>query len=480
MTALNAIADSLLAEYKASFFPDKGEFRRELFPKSLEFFRATKRRKIVNIFGSNRSSKSISLAYAASCWLTGDYPEWWEGRMFDKPVRMWIAGETGTLVRNNLQRYLIGAKESEGIGCFIGRDKIHSTDYQSKPDGFCSRAIIKAHGGLSVAEFKSYDQGQYRFASDTLDVVVLDEEPRPGIFTEAVTRTGTTRGIVVCGFTALKGITPLVEMLAPEFSGGEAEDPDVTGRENIIIGWEDIPESVLPNSEREILKRSYLPHEITARTQGIPSVGMGLIYPIAESEFVVPDFSPPDHWPRLFALDPGFEAPTAISWWAYDADNDAMYQYGEHYQKHQPIAVHAAAITGRGAWIPGVFDYAGGNITDGKAVGAEYRKAVPNPLSNANKSQQAGHVAVWDRLQTGRFFVFESLRNTRQEFRQYHRDERGRVANTPSHLMDTWRYAATGIQHAKQRPPGFVFNGTHMRAQVGPPVNTTLTAGLWN
>jgi hypothetical protein len=26
--------------------------------------------------------------------LTGDYPEWWEGRRFDHPIEAWVAGET--------------------------------------------------------------------------------------------------------------------------------------------------------------------------------------------------------------------------------------------------------------------------------------------------------------------------------------------------------------------------------------------------
>lgn len=482
LSVLDSLASAIGDQFKASFFADEGPFARHLFPKSLEFFGATSVYKNVNIFGSNRSSKSITLAFAGSCWATGEYPDWWDevgGLRFEKPVRMWIAGETGTLVRNNLQRYLIGVKGSEGQACFIKRDQIEHVAYQSKPEGFAERVQVKGKYGTSLIEFKSYDQGQYRFASDTIDVVILDEEPRAGIFTESMTRTATVQGIVLCGFTALKGITPLVALLAPEFAGGEREDPEVTGRKNIVIGWDDIPPSVLPYREREILKRSYLSHELLARTQGIPSVGSGMIYPISEQDFVVPDFQVPDHWPRLFSMDPGFTAPTAISWWAYDADNDAMYQYGEYYVKGQPIAVHADAIHRRGEWMPGVFDYAGGNITDGKAVGAEYRKALKNPVFSANKSLAIGHVAVWDRLQTGRFFVMQSMRNTRTEFRQYHRDDQGKVADTPSHLLDTWRYAATGIQHAKQRPPGYQFNGHTMRAQYGPPVETSLAAGIW-
>lgn len=482
MLDLSALPAAFGSTYKASFFADSGPYARELFPKSMDFFRATRHRKNVNIFGSNRSAKTTSLAYAISCWLTGDYPDWWEGRRFEKPITAWVAGETGTLVRDALQLYMIGKRETQGQNCFIPADRIEHVSYQNRPEGFAERAQIRSkHGGLSVVHFKSYDQGQVRFASGTIDVGIFDEEPRPGIYTEMMTRTATTGGLVCGGFTALKGITPLVALLAPQFAGGEREDPDETGRENIFIGWDDIPPSVLPYSEREILKRAYGRHEIAARTQGIPSVGSGMIYPISETEFVVPDFQVPDHWPRLFAMDPGFQDPTAISWYAYDADNDALYQYGEHYVKGQPIAVHADAIHRRGDWMPGVFDYAGGNITDGKAVATEYRKAVRNPLHNANKSHSMGHMAVWDRLQTSRFFVFASLRHTLSEFRQYHRDDKGAIADTPHHLLDTWRYAATGVQHAKQRPHGWTFNGEAMRApSADQPVTHIALDALWN
>jgi phage terminase large subunit-like protein len=473
------LAPIFAGRYRDSFFTESGPFARSKFPKSVEFFDATAHYPNVNCFGSNRSSKSTSLMYAAAVWLTGDYPEWWTGRRFEKPVQMWISGETGTLVRNNLQRYLIGSKEALGQISFITTEQIEHASWAGKPEGLCTSALIKSKYGTSKVEFKSYDQGQYRFASDTIDVVILDEEPKAGIFTEAITRVATTNGIVCCGFTALRGITPLVALLAPEFAGMDREDPKETGRKNIVISWADIPPSVLPYEKREFLKKSYLPHELKARTEGIPSVGSGMIYQISESDFVVPDFQVPDHWPRLFAMDPGFKDPTAITWWALDADNDAMYQYGEYYERLKALPIHVDVIHRHGDWMPGVFDYAGGNITDGKGVASEYRKAVRNTLHNANKSLTLGHLSVWDRMQTSRFFVFESMRHTRTEFRQYHRDDKGQIADTPHHLLDTWRYAATGVHHAKQRPAGYKFNGENMRTKYGPPQTVSFTEGFF-
>src|SRR5262249_25556201 len=47
--------------------------------------------------------------------LTGDYPQWWNGKRFDKPVRAWAAGVTAETTRDVLQEKLIGPpfRESE-------------------------------------------------------------------------------------------------------------------------------------------------------------------------------------------------------------------------------------------------------------------------------------------------------------------------------------------------------------------------------
>ena len=231
MLDLSRLPQAFSEDYRATFFPDSGAFARDLFPKSMEFFEATKHFQNVNIFGSNRSSKSITLAYAAATWALGDYPDWWPGRVFAKPVKIWLCGETGLLVRNNLQRYVMGEKDHEGEHSFIKREDIVGFTYQTRPVGLCERAVIKSkYGGHSVIEFKSYDQGSVRFASDTIDVGILDEEPGTGIYSEVTTRTATTRGLVACGFTSVKGITPLIQTIAPEFCGGDAVDPAVDDR----------------------------------------------------------------------------------------------------------------------------------------------------------------------------------------------------------------------------------------------------------
>jgi hypothetical protein len=43
----------------------------------------------------NRLGKTLAGGFEWAMHLTGRYPEWWRGRVFDGPVRMWASGVTG-------------------------------------------------------------------------------------------------------------------------------------------------------------------------------------------------------------------------------------------------------------------------------------------------------------------------------------------------------------------------------------------------
>src|SRR5579859_5175399 len=67
---------------------------------------ASKRERL--LIAGNQNGKSITGAFEAACHLTGIYPPWWQGRRFAKPVRGWLAGETGEVVRDVAQQKLFG------------------------------------------------------------------------------------------------------------------------------------------------------------------------------------------------------------------------------------------------------------------------------------------------------------------------------------------------------------------------------------
>lgn len=465
MLDLSRLPEAFAKNFKETFFADSGEFARHHYPRHMEAMEATRTYKRCTIFGANRVGKSLGWCYALACFLTGKYPHWWRGRVFSKPIMAWAAGVTATQVRDSLQRYLIGTREQPGA--FVAAEDIEAVSWGK--DGCAERAIIRSiHGGFSQIEFKTYAMEQERFQSATLDCALMDEEPKAGIYTEAVTRTATTGGLVLTGFTALKGVTPLIAHLLPEFADGKPTDPDESGHWYTFIGWDDIPLAHLSAKDRAETIASYLPHEIDARTKGIPRLGSGKVWPVDEREFVIPHFEIPDSWPRIAAIDPGYQDPTGMLWGAVDMESDTLYLYAEYRKNLQPLPVHVDVVHRRGDWIPCVIDYAGANITDGKGVFEQYRNALHNPCYPANKNLTEGLAEVYDRMLGSRFYVLDTLSLWRQEYATYSRDDKGRIMDrTQDHhydLMAATRYLVMGLKYAKQRPPGWKPNNHHMRA----------------
>lgn len=222
----------------------------------------------------------------------------------------------------------------------------------------------------------------------------------------------------------------------------------------ITATWEDVPH--LSEEAKAALYSEIPAYQRDARTKGIPQLGSGAIYQIAESDITVKPFEIPDHWPRAFGLDVGWNR-TAGVWGARDNASGVIYLYSEHYRAHDEPSVHVEAIKGRGLWIPGVIDPAsrGRSQKDGIQLLQLYRD-MGLDLEPANHAVEAGLYACWQLFCAGKLKVFTSLSNWYQEFRLYARDEEGRVVKQDDHLMDAMRYL---IMSGRDR----------MKLKVGPP-----------
>ena len=215
--------------------------------------------------------------------------------------------------------------------------------------------------------------------------------------------------------------------------------------------WDDVPH--LSAQAKADLYESIPPHQRDARTKGIPQLGSGAIYPIAEEDVLCEPFQIPVYFRHAYALDVGWKR-TAALWGAYDGDNDVVYIYAEHYRGLSEPAVHAAAIRARGSWIPGVADPASriSSQADGDQLLRQYQ-ALDLNLTLADNSVEAGIFAVWQRLSTGRLKVFTNCKNFLAEFRIYRRDDKGKVVKENDHLMDCLRYLVmSGIKGASYPP----------------------------
>lgn len=219
----------------------------------------------------------------------------------------------------------------------------------------------------------------------------------------------------------------------------------------VMAGWNDVPHLTPEMIAEETA--GIPPHEIDARSKGIPSLGQGAIYPVPESEILCDPFVIPDWMPQLYAQDVGWKR-TAALWGAHDRDSDVIYLYSEHYRGQAEPAIHAQAIRARGAWIPGKIDPAarGRGQKDGSQLMSIYRE-LGLELTTADNALEAGIVMVWQRLSTGRLKVFRTLQNWLKEYRFYQRDEHGRIKDGQAdHLMDCTRYLVAGIASAIIRP----------------------------
>ena len=185
----------------------------EPYPKQQQFHAAGVVHRERLLMAANQVGKTTAGAYEMATHLTGRYPEGWAGRRWDRPIRAWCGSENYELTRDGVQRLLIGEpkeKDRWGTGA-IPKDCLTVSGMRQGVANAIESALIKHEsGGNSTLGFKSYDQGRTKWQAETLDCVWFDEEPPAEIYTEGLTRTNTTGGMVFLTFTPLKGMSDVV------------------------------------------------------------------------------------------------------------------------------------------------------------------------------------------------------------------------------------------------------------------------------
>jgi phage terminase large subunit-like protein len=281
--------------------------------------------------------------------------------------------------------------------------------------------------------FKSYESGRKSFEGTAQHVIWLDEESPLDIYIECLYRTATTGGVLYTTFTPLSGMSDVVKSFL------EPESEEARAVKHVTqCDWSQVPH--LDKAAQAQLLASTPPYQRDARTKGIPQLGRGAIYPLTESEIIVPRFDIPASWPRSYGLDVGWNR-TAAVWGALDRDKGTAYLYHEYYRAQAEPVIHAAGIKAVGEWIKGVVDPAclGSSQIDGRTLMDMYG-SLGLKLQPAANAVETGIYEVWDALSTGRLQVFDTLPNWLSEFRKYHRNEKGQVVKTDDHLMDATRY----------------------------------------
>ncbi len=207
-------------------------YRRDLYPKHLEFFRAGAKYRERCFMAANRVSKTLGGGgYETACHLTGEYPHWWEGRRFDGPVRAWAAGRTNETTRDIIQTTLLGEivhrgqrKLTSGTGVVPG-DALGVTTWKQGVQDLVDTIQVKhVTGGWSTLGLKAYQQGRGSFEGTAQHVIWLDEEPPADVYGECLIRTATTHGIIMLTFTPLEGLSTVVLQFMPKEFKPDMED----------------------------------------------------------------------------------------------------------------------------------------------------------------------------------------------------------------------------------------------------------------
>jgi phage terminase large subunit-like protein len=182
------------------------------YPKQAAFHRAGKTHRERALIAANRLGKTECGCAEMAIHLTGRYPDWWEGKVFTRYCNAWSVGVTGISTRDVLQAKLLGALGHYGTG-LIPRDAIIDVQpSRGTPNAVDTVLVRHTSGQDSILGFKSYEQGRAKFQGVALELVHLDEEPADeGIYSECLTRTNETGGILWLTATPLLGMTTIIK-----------------------------------------------------------------------------------------------------------------------------------------------------------------------------------------------------------------------------------------------------------------------------
>lgn len=394
----------------------------------------------------NQLGKTIAGGFEAAMHATGKYLPWWTGRRFDKPTVGWAGGVTGESTRDNPQRILLGRSMHQGTGAIPGRDIIEVSAARGVSEAVDSIKVRHVSGGVSIIGFKSYEKGREKWQGETLDWVWFDEEPPQDIYTEGLTRTNATGGLTWMTFTPLLGVSEVVRSFI-----GDDKSPDRHVTQMTI----DDAEHYTPE-QRAIIIASYPPHEREARSKGIPVLGSGRIFPIAEESIAVDPFDIPRSWVWIGGMDFGWDHPFAATKLAWDRDTDTVYVTAVYRSRETTPLIHAGALRPWGDWLPWAWPHDGLQHDKGSGVqlAEQYRghglKLTPDNATfpDGSNGVEAGLMDMLQRMQTGRLKVFRHLSEWFEEYRLYHRKD-GKVVKLADDLMSATRYGVMMLRKAE-------------------------------
>lgn len=437
-------AEALHRRYNAIdyMYEEGGPFPLEAYPKHAEIFEAGAKYDHRAAFGGNGVGKTLGIGgFEVAMHATGLYPKWWKGLRFTTAIKIRCCGDTRQTMREVIQPVLLGdfaekGEEEFGTG-LIPRHLLARPRIVPNTNGLVDFVKVKhISGNWSTVQFRAYEQGRKAFQGTKFSFIWEDEEPPVKIHEENVQRTRGVEGRILLTFTPLSGFSEVVE----NFMGYEKANREGASRYLVIISWSDVPH--LSEAWKRKTLAEMRPHMRKTRMSGVPSAGIGSVYPVEEEFITVAPFPIPAHFRRVGGFDHGWHN-TAALWLAYDKDEDVAYVYADYKRGEISIEQHAIALKIRGNWIPMMGD-SSARDSDGLQIINKY-KALDIPMHLPDKAVDAGIQEVFSRLDSGRLKIFSTCVKTLDEIRRYRYKEGvfgvAQIVKEHDHLMDALRYA---------------------------------------
>jgi phage terminase large subunit-like protein len=409
------------------------------YPKQVEFFDAGGLLRERLLMAGNQLGKTQAGAVEMVYHLTGEYPDDWFGRRWDRAITAWACGESSLVVRDVQQSKLCGEpglSEAFGTGfipkaAFVG----NPSSARGVTDAYDTIHVRHKSGGISTLTFKSYEQGRKKFQGKPVDVIWLDEEPAEDIYIECLTRVTATKGMVYTTFTPLQGRTTLVKRFLDEKS---------VDRLAIIMTIKDAAH--ISPEERAKIIAGYPLHEREARANGVPMMGSGRIFITPEEHITEPRIERvPSQWSKLWSIDFGIGHPFAAVLSAWDRDLDIIHVLHAFRIADQTPLQHAVQMKQIGINVPVAWPQDGTQREkSGETVSKLYKmqglKMCDShaTFEDGGYGTEAGILEMDERHKTGRLKYAEHLSELLEEYRFYHRKD-GLIVKVNDDIMSAVR-----------------------------------------
>lgn len=444
------------------------EFRQP-YDYQLKFMNASSHYSQRYLRAGNRTGKTFGAAMEMAMHLTGRYQPWFEGVRFESSgFDYWCVGVDLKSVARVMQKELLGTddirvEEKIGTGA-IPRSCIETTLPFKKDGGnVVSISIRHIDGGLNTLYFWGSNQHDSMMGS-SVKFVWLDEEPPYNsieIYSQCLTRTATVNGHVMLTATPEQGQTPLNDLF----------DDDTTGKLYLqSVTWDECPH--LTPKIKESLLAGIPEWQHQMRMCGIPVIGSGAVFPIADEAITEAPVKPQPHWSMVAGIDFGIvNDPSTVIF--VMMDDDGVIHLADEIYLDDDRSPRAIADAIKASPYPNVLTVvphdAGLNSDDPQAKGKlliEYginvlRQPFRNPVdvklgidelksgaSNSYNSKAAGLIEMQRRFEEGTLKVSSQMFRWLREKQTYFYKSKGggyKPVDKDDHCIDASRYAVMSL-----------------------------------